>query len=275
MALFPDIHRVFYRVVVLPGLLLLAPCTILLAQTGQRLPDSVSTADTVSPEISNAQETRPPVSDSTTDTANETRPDTTVFRAVPPAVVDAMKKDKDFAYANDPAFWTFKPVDHQPNFLDRFLEWLGSQWGRYFVYLLLGSILLFALYKIIVENKLYLFYSSPRREKTDLQQPEDLGEEKLDTKIKEAELSGDYRTSIRYHYLKLLLKAGEYGWIRFRAGGTDQEYILQMDRKPLGKSFRYLTNVYEYVWYGGFGLTPDQYQSLVAQFGQFYNFRVQ
>jgi hypothetical protein len=135
----------------------------------------------------------------------------------------------------------------------------------------LGGVILFALYKIISENRLYLFYSAPKKIGQETADNIELPFDKLDDKIREATDAGDYRLALRYMYLKALKKAGDKQLIHFHTDGTNHEYVNQMRNHPGEKDFRYLTNVYEYVWYGEFPLTSLQFAGLQTQFSSLYN----
>jgi hypothetical protein len=274
----PAIHKKLFRTFPVLLLLLVSLGMTSFAQEARRLPDSVSTSDSVSPEIVNPVENPTVIVDTTpatttTEASRETTPDTTALRAVPPSVVKSMKEDPDFAYANDPEYWRKIEDKPEPGFLDWFFKWITGKWFKDLVYLLLGSVLLFALYKIVVENKLYLFYGSSSRRKAAASEDGEVEPENLDERIKEAAGAGDYRTAIRYLYLKALHRATENNWIKYHARHTDEDYVRQMQGHSLGTSFRQLASVYQYVWYGGFGITRDQYQTIAFQFDQFYNYR--
>jgi len=235
------------------------------AQDNQRLPDSVSTDDTISFEKKSEVESTVTAADSA-----EAKPDvedTATFRAVPSSVINAYKKDKAFAYANDPRYWAPERFSPSRNYFD----WLGSKWFRTSLIIVLVAVILFALYKIISENSLYLFYSAPKKVAGESTDNIEVSFDGLDDKIREATDSGNYRLALRYMYLKTLKKAGDKQLIRFHADGTNQEYINQMRNHPGENDFRFLTNVYEYVWYGEFPLTAPQFASLQTQFSTLYN----
>ena len=239
------------------------------AQDNQRLPDSVSIADTVS--YSEENNNKITTTTDTTERYKSNAEDSVILRTIPDSAITAFKQDKVFRYANDPEYWIETPVKHKKNFLDYIFEWAGSRWFRIFLMLLLASVLLYALYKIITENRLHMFYSSPKKKITDAQDDTDITYENLEQKIREAIDLTDFRSALRYMYLKALKKAGDKELIRFYAQGTNQEYISQMINHPGEKEFRFITYAYEYVWYGGFTLTPLQFESLQSQFGNFYN----
>lgn len=237
------------------------------AQQPPRLADSVKVTDAPDEENSGDDETTVATDSSS---AAQAETDTLSFRAVPDSVVDRYKKNKDFAYANDPAYWTEEPVKREKNFLDYIMEGVSRPWFRILLYVLLGSVLLFALYKIIVENKLYLFYSSPKKAREAQTGGEDLEELDLEAAIQQAIAAGDFRSAVRYMHLKALKTLDEKGLIRIHAQATDQQYIDELQNHALQPDFRFLTRAYEHVWYGDFNLTTEQFHSLQKHFEHFY-----
>jgi hypothetical protein len=253
------------------GLLLILALSCF-AQSEQRLPDSISTSDSSFPAVDSNVEPQAEATDSLAATSKSILADTAMLRPVPGTVVDGIKNDPDFAYANDPAYWSREPVNRQRNFLDRLFGLAGSRWLRWFWYLLLGSVLLFALYKIVVENKLYLFYASAKNKEAETLPETDLFSEDLEEKISNAVESGDFRSGTRYLFLKALKKADERQWIHFRARATNEDYVREFSNQLQAANFRFLTNVYEHVWYGGFGLTAQQFGAMRQHFENFYHF---
>ena len=141
----------------LVAVVLLLLNNICLAQQTERLPDSVYAADsTVAPFESAAIDT---AKSSSGEEEGEIR-DTILLRAVPDSSVHRMVSDEDFTYANDPDYWKKEPVTNNAGYWDKFFAWIHSRWFRALLYIVLGSILLFAIFRIVVENKLYLFYRS-------------------------------------------------------------------------------------------------------------------
>jgi len=210
------------------------------------------------------------VSESDSQKTNIVIPDTAVLRSVPDSVIKRYKKDKDFAYANDAAYWAKEPVSNDKNFLGYFWDLITSKGVKVFAYLLIISVLLFAFFKIVVDNKLYLFYSPPRKLVAAETNEVDLESEDVDERINEAMIRMDYRHAIRWMHLKALRLLNEKEIIRFHADGTNQEYLAQFSNHKQSRNFQYLTHAYDYAWYGGFALTKQQAETLQQKFDQFY-----
>lgn len=260
------------------------------AQNGKRLPDSLSTAVDILP--SGLDE--PVTSSSDTNSggqiteeaialadserkAQETPPveavrEPAVLRTIPDSTVVRFKRDRDFAYANDPSYWVKDRDSGNNNRFLLFLAMLFSSAGfRYFIYMLLGSILLFAIYKIIKENNLQFFYRKPL--KTVSKEADgltEMTEEDLDEKLQQALRAGDHRLGVRYLFLKTLALLDSGGLIRFHIQATNQEYLRQLNGAVQEPRFRFLTEAYEFVWYGDFLLSSEQFDRLNHYFQDFY-----
>ena len=236
------------------------------AQHTGSLPDSVVINDSV-PAASNSIQ---PLDSSLDNTVNDKKTESEerlVSRIVPDSVVISSQRDKDFEYANDPAYWVKKKETTEVGSARIFT---GYKWLRAAIFLLLGAILLFAFYKIIVENKMYLFYSSSKSGTSATDTEVTLQEEDLDEMITTSLGAGDFRSTIRFMYLKALKNAGERGLIHFRQHATNQDYIREIQDPSLHERFRFLTGAFEYTWYGGFAIAPQQFAEIQNQFEQFY-----
>jgi hypothetical protein len=256
-------NHFFYRTIVLIFLLSMINFEGI-AQSVEPLPDSVrAVEDTV---IASS----PDVSTSDSQKINNAIADTAVLRSVPDSVNRIYKKDKDFAYANDAAYWAKEPPSDDKNFWYYFMAFVSSAGVRIFVYILIAAVLLFAFYKIVVENKLYLFYSAPKKMSVTEKEDTILEIEDFDEKIHRSMRAQDYRLAIRWMYLKALRVLDEKGLIHFHEQATNQEYVSQLSKHQQGGNFKYLTNVYDYAWYGGFVLTEQQAEKMQQNFNQFY-----
>src|SRR5688572_20112668 len=89
------------------------------------------------------------------------------IRSVPDSVVERMKADEEFRYANDPSYWQKeKPKDNSS--MLKFINFLGSPAMRVILYIVIGLIILFIIYQIAVVNNFFVFSGSKRkRKKTD------------------------------------------------------------------------------------------------------------
>lgn len=195
-------------------------------------------------------------------------PDTAVFRRVPDTTIDNLQRSKDFVYANDPAYWVRQtPPEESESWLDRLLR---QKWFKYLILSLMAAVLLYAIIKIAISNKLVLFRAPPTKtgveEEQELLKREDLGQ-----LISQAEQAGNYRLAVRYRYMKTLQDMEQRKLIQLSARATNWEYVDRLGSHPLRKQFQLLTRAYEYVWYGEFNVNSEQYNYLRTEFQKFEN----
>jgi hypothetical protein len=248
---------------------LLCCSPLIQAQTTDYTDSSAVTVEAPAEEIEETTETEQKI----------TIPEPIEYRQVPKPTVDSLQKRKDFAYANDPEYWINKPErqvetrshSNSKGFWDYFNDFFSGKTIRTLTYGILIAFFLFVIYRIIVVNKLFLFYSAKKPKATDSGDGVDIDDDNLDEKIQKAVADKDHRLAVRYMYLKALRLLNDKQWIRYHADGTNYEYVNQMSGHKLANDFGFLTRVYDYVWYGEFTLTEEQFDIVYKNFGHFYN----
>ena len=254
-----------------PGILLLL--SFLLPGTGVY---ARQTADTVV--VGANAPSDPPADSSSLSGAGESTaaglPDPVTLRMVPDTIVEAWKREGRFAYANDPDYWRRqKSQTGKPNsFLLWLIRVLGSEGFRYFIYIVLGGLLAFAILRIMSENNLGLFYRNrAKKQGGDTGGPGEGGaaEEDLDERLQYFLTRNDHRRAVRYLYLRSLRVLAGRGLIQGSARTTNREYLRQLAGTPQEASFRFLTGAYEKVWYGEFDLGDEAFRRLHAYFEDF------
>jgi hypothetical protein len=197
--------------------------------------------------------------------------DPVVFRSIPDSVITRWKKDKQFAYANDPSYWKRAnpgaPRTERLNWLERLLNSEGFTW---FIYLLLGAILLYAILRIVSENNMRVFYRSPGKTAGGLAAEANPLQEDLDLQLKEALGAGDHRLAVRWLYLRSLRLLNDRALIRYHVDATNREYVRQLTGSAAYESFLRLTGAYERVWYGELPLGEESFGRLYQYFQDFY-----
>lgn len=191
------------------------------------------------------------------------------LRTVPDSVTDRFKKDRHFAYANDPAYWR-----HEREEPSKFALWLlrvlTSAAFRWFILIALAGLLLFVIIRVVSENNLHVFYRRRvRKTGGDSETGEELAEEDLEERLQHYLALGDHRQSVRYLYLRSLRGLNERGLIRQTLQATNHEYLRQLGGTEQERPFRFLTTAYEKVWYGEFTLGETQFQRLYQHFVDF------
>jgi hypothetical protein len=195
-------------------------------------------------------------------------PEPVEFRSVPDSVTNTLQRDKDFAYANDPRYWVKeKPSDNNTSWLG-WLEGLAAL--RYVFLALLVAALIYAIIKISVSNKLFIF-SRSKNKSLSQEEEELLQQENLPELIRQAESQHDYRLAVRYRYMKTLKDLDQRNLVQLSPQSTNWDYVEKLGSHPLRPRFLLLTRAYEYVWYGEFQVNESQYGFIKTEFEQFEN----
>jgi hypothetical protein len=196
----------------------------------------------------------------------EVLPEPVVLRSVPDSVIKRFQKQKEFAYANDPAYWVKEREDPEG---ENWEDWLARQdWFRYMILTVMILVLLFVVVKIALANKLFTRSS---RKSGIAEEDELLNKDNLRELIQQAEAQNNFRLAVRYRYMKVLQDMDERKIIQLNAQSTNWDYVNRLGGHPLKKQFLLLTRAYEYVWYGEFEIGSDQYNYLRTEFQQFEN----
>ena len=197
------------------------------------------------------------------------------LRQVPDTVVRELKGRKEFEYANDPEYWTKKeekkPRAYRKGFGERFYDFFGNKNVRIIFYVLLALLFIFVLYRVILVNNLYMSRRSRKLQEQEANFAESLEISDPDERIKKAVADRNYRLAVRYQYLKTLQLLKEKGWIVMHAQATNHEYAMQMSKYKVANEFNYLTGIYDYVWYGEFELSEEQYGKANYYFTNFFS----
>lgn len=209
--------------------------------------------------------------DDTDYTENEVAPLPPELRKVADSSVARLKRQKEFAYANDSSYWARDArADNTPQESQEppALSFPGLGAFRTVIYILLIGLILFVIYRIIVVNR--LFVMAPARlpeEETDSEASIDDNE--LDRRIGEAIAAKEYRPATRLLFLQTLRSLNNKGWIRYHAQSTNEDYLRQLRQHRSGDEFRFLLYLYEYVWYGEFRLSETQFEQVQQHFQAF------
>jgi hypothetical protein len=197
--------------------------------------------------------------------------DEIVFRSVPDSTVERMKREKAFAYANDPAYWIKQKKVYRKGFWDYVFDFFTSSEVRFIFYTLLVGLAIFVLYRIIVVNELLVFKGSKNsRGLSEEAGTAEADRNTVDAKIQEAIDQKNFQMAVRYLFLKTLYILNDKDWIQFHPEATNNQYLNQMSGHKQNKDFRFLTRVYEYIWYGKFQITEEQFSLVHNSFKTFH-----
>ena len=89
---------------------------------------------------------------------------------------------------------------------------------------------------------------------------EHIHEADFESMINETEKSGNTRHSIRLYYLWLLKTFTDKRFIEWHPEKTNADYVRELKDEAKKNDFRYLSYLYNYIWYGEFSINDDEYR---------------
>lgn len=91
----------------------------------------------------------------------------------------------------------------------------------------------------------------------------------FDPEIEKAIKRNDYRLAVRMLYLKCLKKLSDSGAISWQIDKTNSNYIADLENSMLKEKFSYLTNRFEFIWYGEFNIDQSAFLEIHTDFKDF------
>ena len=112
-----------------------------------------------------------------------------------------------------------------------------------------------------------------KRKKTRQVLGEEVAADSTSRELAEAGLAaaraGDFRTAVRKLYVSLLYELAERNLIELEDSATNHEYLHKASRLAgLAGPMRYLTDRFDYVWYGMFPSSEDDFAAYLAHYHQ-------
>ena len=193
------------------------------------------------------------------------------------------KADEDFNYVE---------IEAEETFLDRAIRWLrnilrkfweaifgvGSASGfLYFIFRILPYILLgFLIYMLIrfflrVNSNRLITNTKEQGEIAITEEEQIIKNEDIPSLIKNAISQKNFRLAIRYYYLLSLKYLKDNKSIKWEPQKTNEDYIKEINTNDLKNSFKNITRIYDYVWYGEFGVDEIKFEALKQPFENLNN----
>lgn len=95
---------------------------------------------------------------------------------------------------------------------------------------------------------------------------EDIEKLDLDRLLAKAESDGNWRTALRYQYLKVLRRLIDEGRIQWQPRYTDREYLHQLKDPAERASFSEISFLFKWAWYGNAPMDEARYRKLAPAF---------
>ncbi|MFT3702330.1 MAG: hypothetical protein QM802_08175 [Agriterribacter sp.] len=201
-----------------------------------------------------------------------------IVRKVPDSIVNALKNDDAFWYAN---LELKKKKEEQPesdSWIDRFLFALFRLFSNpafiQIAWMVIIGLFVGAIVWFLIQNKMNIFGSSaPAAINRTVVEGEidNIFTTDIKAEIEKAVKNEHYRLAIRLHYLQLLKVFSQNNVLTYRNDATNLEYLTQLYSTTYYKDFFKVTRDYEYAWYGETNVSKQQYESVQNNFFELYN----
>lgn len=187
---------------------------------------------------------------------------------VPVYKIEKYRQDNHFKYIKQaPAidFWGIVL-----KWLMDFLETVFSDKGAapYIRYAIIILVIAFAISKILGGNFSGIFIKNRKSTKENGFEYgiENIHEIDFEKEIKNAITKQNFRLATRFLYLKLLKVLNEIEYINWQPGKTNSSYQYELNNTDISNSFKRLSGMYEYSWYGHFELNQAEFEKLSKEF---------
>lgn len=97
---------------------------------------------------------------------------------------------------------------------------------------------------------------------------EDIHQINFSEAILKYESEGDYRSAVRYRFLQTLKKLSDQKLIDWNMEKTNRDYLAELKIANQKAVFRELTYIFDYVWYGEFKISDQDYLNFKIKFEQ-------
>jgi hypothetical protein len=180
--------------------------------------------------------------------------------------------DPAFGYADEKeAVTKIKP--EEPNAVTTAImalfSFFNSSLGKVLLWTLFFAFLAWILFKVFSSEGLF----AGRGEKLSEDEPVPLPSHDTDLllvdwerSMQQAMKAGDMAMAIKYSYLHLLKLLQQKDLINFRSDKTNHEYYREIKNLAYRKPFKQLTSQYEYIWYGKYPVSEQQFSAYMSTF---------
>jgi hypothetical protein len=190
--------------------------------------------------------------------------DSIELRQVPGSIIDSLKKDDAFWYA-DHVFDKKEAKEKNFRIGKPPLRWMNMTTLLVIVVLFLGILAWYLLQNNIVGRK----QSITAEKISDDITAENIFDINYQKEIEKAVNASDYRLAIRLMFLRLLKQLSQKRIIEYKQERTNFNYLTQLYSTGYYNDFFRLTRNYEYTWYGKFDVNQEAFGIIKTEFENF------
>jgi Domain of unknown function (DUF4129) len=89
--------------------------------------------------------------------------------------------------------------------------------------------------------------------------------------LEEAVTQRNYRLAVRLYYLKALKQLADKNLINWQPTKTNRSYLYELAQNKIKPDFEGITRQFEYIWYGEFRVSEDDFKEISHDFTAFSN----
>lgn len=143
--------------------------------------------------------------------------------------------------------------------------------AKVLLYILIIGILAFLIFLILKKGFKSFGEKVPEQKlATIIQNLEDnLHRTDFDDLLEQAINQGEFRLAVRIFYLRVIKQLSDKGRIKWKREKTNGQYVREMSDKTEGLQFALLTTIYEQVWFGDYGVSPEKFGLIKVHFNKF------
>lgn len=190
--------------------------------------------------------------------------DSTHFREVPAGVIDSLRRDDAFWYANK-AFHKKKLETRDASDARQAPRWMSMTTLVIIVAIFIALLLTYLFQNNIIRRRSAILSSEKDVEISE----ENIFEINYQREIDRAVSAANYRLAIRLMFLRLLKKLSEENIIQYKHERTNSDYLMQLASTAFYADFFRLTREFEYTWYGKFDVDTVAFRHIQSDFEKF------
>ena len=186
-------------------------------------------------------------------------------RKLPAEKVTELKNDDDYWYANLEPKKKENELRQQP-------EESGGGGLSSFLWFVIIGVFAGAVIWYLASSNISLFRRESRKimdESVEEETTDDIFAINYEKEISRAEAAGNYRSAIRFWYLRTLKELADRNIINYQYGKTNNDYVNSLYGSRYYQTFFRLTRNFEYTWYGQFPLSAEAYRMMQTDFSTF------
>lgn len=199
--------------------------------------------------------------------ADDTEPE---LRHVDAKEWQRLKEDKRFQYKDKKKPKPKKEKKYKKPMFSGLSKFFNSSVFKIILFTLLGAFLILIIYLFIKNNNIS-FSRNVKDEEIEQEAPwEDVKRfEDWELALQKAIADQDYRLATRIYYLHTLNILNKNGHLQYREDKTNWYYVHKLYGSNYHDSFKELTRSFDYIWYGEYQISKDQFDALATLFKNF------